>query len=44
MAEALGELRRSAGQHHDPRVVDALVHALELRRLEVSQGLDAKAA
>jgi diguanylate cyclase (GGDEF)-like protein/putative nucleotidyltransferase with HDIG domain len=44
MTEALGELRRSAGQHHDPRVVDALEQALELRGRQLSQHLDAKAA
>jgi diguanylate cyclase (GGDEF)-like protein/putative nucleotidyltransferase with HDIG domain len=44
MTEALRELRRSAGSHHDPLVVDALEHALELRRRFVSERLDAKAA
>jgi diguanylate cyclase (GGDEF)-like protein len=44
MVEALSELRRSAGRHHDPRVVDALARALELRRQQLSHRLDAKAA
>jgi len=44
MTEALRELRRSAGAHHDPVVVDALEHALELRRRVLSERLDLRAA
>ena len=42
--EALRELRRSSGAHHDPAVVEALAPALELRRGSSSLRLDAEAA
>jgi diguanylate cyclase (GGDEF)-like protein len=38
--DALAELRRQAGRHHDGEVVGALEHALELRRSETSRRLD----
>jgi diguanylate cyclase (GGDEF)-like protein len=41
---ALRELRRGAGQHHDPRVVDALERALEIRHHEISRRLAREAA
>ena len=44
MSEAVSELRRSAGAHHDVVVVDALQHALELRQRSASQRLDIRAA
>jgi diguanylate cyclase (GGDEF)-like protein len=44
LSEALRELRRTAGQHHDPVVVDALEHALELRYRSMSRHPGAKAA
>jgi diguanylate cyclase (GGDEF)-like protein/putative nucleotidyltransferase with HDIG domain len=42
--EALGELRRTAGAHHDPHVVDALEDALAVRRQDGSQRMEARAA
>jgi diguanylate cyclase (GGDEF)-like protein/putative nucleotidyltransferase with HDIG domain len=42
--EALGELRRTAGAHHDARVVAALEDALTVRRNDASQRFEARAA